>query len=1320
MSLIDTYREAGFDDREIRPLINQRRVRYAEAGFNRGELDTFFGSFNVPAAEELSELAPDVGEQDTEPVQKQQKLPIREQLKVQSALGQLPSPIAEEVRKRAIELQREKEFGAISETPFSVGQMIGNIPKNTTEIVNSVSSLIANTGIFTYKFGKNLITDVNTIFSGKLMEEEPVEGELQKQFKPATDLAKAIVTDWGLLLSGGTPKEIDKLPAGKAADMVFDILDRQGIGRTLKNFVQEHPVDAFFVTTAIYQAAGQGARLTMEGVNSFIPKGTKVADTLDSILSTKRTPIIYEMPVIDDGIEGVAKSVEFGRAYSENPLTKYIFQQSFDSVLEKYPGMNEMFGAHKAKKLLNNLRNVYEDATFKERARMHEDIFKQLNTLTKEEQAIMVPYLEGRLSLINESSEQFKGFETWYRSLIDTVQTDLMQRGALTATTIEERLYQPIMKATGLSKEQIMEEMGDFTPVYIHHFFPDKYAQKMGIHFADTTGKRFKPGFLKKSKGVSGYSESLKDILPKWTSEYIKYKNTEAFLTEFTSKFGVKVNIKDIEEIAGGLKVGDKVYEGYKIIAPDNYLSFYKRKIDFYKEVSKRMESATFDEAVGDALQGMSISVVGVSKNKAVYLVREELVKELESFATPVFGSQKAQDVIRLVVDKPTQIWKDSVLALAPRWIKNNVMGDIIFNTMEGVGPFSYSRGFQKIYQDVIPDELLKASFANVMKYNPKLGKTAETAIGGLVKELYDSKLVDGISKIKDTGYAINTMFEQPFVRALYVKLAREKAIKLIKEQKAKPVSGIKVEPLAQEAKKYKTAEEFVEGQIDTPEGLARQYGFNAEVKAENAGGEWSGFDKTVRAGTDRTPVNYRAGDWTGKDTTEFISTKKYPKNIEESAHEIAHGIFSENPEKAHVALREIQELGVPQEVAFESLVDMGGLYLLEPKAITNPKLKGVLDKWLADKVKTKSQLTDIWNKANAEVGSSSLTEENILATMAEMKSSPELVDPIIAQVKETLPVFNLTGNWERKYIRRLMPFYNWYKFMGKYAATLPIKHPFKTVAGRGLGALSEKQREDTYKDMFPFMAREIDDSGIPEVFNHLWPISNKDGKVTFFNTRGMNPFATIEDFTNLDLINMASPVVTIPYERITGRSAFGDREFRSGEKGIEYTVDGVKYTDFEKVRPPLMDHILSQFPQYDLIRQTLVPARQYDTGTILNPEPIIDEITGEPKYTIDNMEKMLNYMGIDKRTIDAIDLRTKWDNYQQRKRQALGAAFKKGQGKVSQALSFDEIRGVINEIKTDKKLWEKLSNEVSDSANIGAEETRRLRKKIQLEEGSM
>jgi len=1127
--IIDDLRKAGFNDAEIQPFVNERRTVLSEAGFSNQEIMEYTGTFNQPAAEELSRLAP---ETEYETSREQRKLPIREQLKVEKAIGGLPSSIGEEVRKRAIELQREKEFGTISEKPFSVGEMIGNIPRNTSEIVNSVSSLIANTGIFTYRFGKNLIKDANTVLSGRLRTEE-VEGEVQKQFKPTTDLVKAVITDWGLLLSGETPREIGKLPAGKAADMVFEILERQGALTTLKNFVQENPIDALFVGTALYQAVGRGAALTIEGVNKFIPKGTKVSQTIDEILSTKRTPIVYEMPVIEDDIMRVGKPVEFAREYSDNPLTKYIFQHSFDSVLEEYPGMAQMFGAHKSKRLLNGMRNMYEEATFEERGRLHQEVFTQLNTLTKEEQALMVSYLEGRSSLIFEPSEQFKGFETWYRTLINGVQGDLVQRGALTAEVIENRMYQPIMKATGLSKEAVMAELGDFSPAYVHHFFPDKYASKMGIHFADTTGKRFKPSILKKSKGIGGYSENLKEILPKMISEYTKFKNTEAFITEFTGKFGIKVNIGDVEEVVGGLKVGGKVYEGYKIIAPDNYLSFYKRKVDFYKEVSKRMDNATFDEAFGDALKGMSLSVVGVSKNKPVYLIKEELVSELESFATPIFGSSKAQDIVRLVVDKPTQVWKDSVLALAPRWIKNNVMGDIIFNTMEGVGPLSYSRGFQKMYHNVIPDELLKASFANVMKYNPKLGKTAETAVGGLVQSLYDSKVVEGLSKVTDTGYTINTMFEQPFVRALYVRLAREKAVKLLKSGKGK------------------------------------------------------------------------------------------------------------------------------------------------------------------------------------------ITEENILAKMAEMKTTPALVDPIIAKVKETLPVFNLTGNWERKYIRRIVPFYNWYKFMAKYGATLPAKHPFKTVAGRGLGALSENQREDAFKDAFPFMVSEIEDSGIPEVFSHMWPVGVKDGKVTFFNASGLNPFETIEDLVSLDLINMMSPVVTVPYEQVTGRSAFGDREFKSGEKGIEYTVDGVQYNDFEKVSPPLMDHILRQFPLYQLAKQSLVPARQYATGTILNPEPIIDEITGEPKFTIAHIEKLLNYMGIDRRTIDEVDLRERWDNYQSRKRQALGAAFKKGQG-GGQALSFPEIQAIISGIKSDSALWKRLDGEVRTSAEIRAEESRRLRDKIELEEGAL
>jgi hypothetical protein len=650
------------------------------------------------------------------------------------------------------------------------------------------------------------------------------------------------------------------------------------------------------------------------------------------------------------------------------------------------------------------------------------------------------------------------------------------------------------------------------------------FDAKMGIHFADTTGKRFKPGFFNKRYGVEGYSENLKEILPKYTSEYIKLKNTEQFINDFTKKFGIKVNLKNLKEVKGVLYIGDKAYPGHRILAPDGYLAYYRGKVDLQKEVIKHMENTTFNEAVGNVVAKLQLPTkeyLGVSRNRIVYLVPEEMLGELESFATPVFGSQKVQDVIRLVVDKPTQVWKDSVLAASPRWVKNNVMGDIIFNTFEGVGPLSYSRAFRTIYKDCIPDELLRASFANVMKYNPKLGKTAETTIGGFVQAFIDTKAVAGVAYAKDLGYSLNTMFEQPFVRALYVKIAREKAVRLLKAE------------------------------------------------------------KIVR------------------------------------------------------------------------------------------------------------------------------TEANVLAKMRVIKNDPILARPLVDKVHETLPVFNLLGNFEHKYIRRFVPFANWYKFMLKYGATLPSKHPFKLIGARGMGALTEEQREEVYKDYFPFMAREIESAGIPARFDHLWPIGSKgEPMAKFFNVRGMNPFTTIEDFVDLDFMNMASPIITVPMEQVSGRAIFGNRKFESGDAGITVTHKGMEYKEFAKVRPPLVDHILSQLPQYTLLKKWLVPARQWDTGTILNPDPILNPDTGEYVYPIESMEKILNMLGIDQKTLD---IQKVWYRYQNRKAQALGRALTKHR----ERLSFDDIQSILNELQADTELWEKLRNEMDEKAYYEEKKTREFLEKV-------
>jgi hypothetical protein len=310
-------------------------------------------------------------------------------------------------------------------------------------------------------------------------------------------------------------------------------------------------------------------------------------------------------------------------------------------------------------------------------------------------------------------------------------------------------------------------------------------------------------------------------------------------------------------------------------------------------------------------------------------------------------------------------------------------------------------------------------------------------------------------------------------------------------------------------------------------------------------------------------------------------------------------------------------------------------------------------------------------------------TEANILARMRVIKGDEVLVRPLVNKVHEILPVFNLLGNFERKYIRRFVPFVNWYKFMVNYGAKLPAQHPFKLVGARGLGALFEEHREQVFKDYFPFMTREIEGAGIPPRFDHMWPIGQRgDQMAKFFNVRGANPFTTISDFVELDFMNMASPIITVPIEQVTGRAIFGNRKFESGEAGVTVTHKGVEYKEFAKVRPPLVDHIMSQLPQYTLLKKWLVPARQWDTGTLLNPDPILNPDTGEYVYPIESLEKILNMLGVDQKTLDVQKV---WYKYQTRKAQALGRALTKHR----EYLSFEDIRSIMKAYYEEEKTRE-------------------------------
>jgi hypothetical protein len=114
----------------------------------------------------------------------------------------------------------------------------------------------------------------------------------------------------------------------------------------------------------------------------------------------------------------------------------------------------------------------------------------------------------------------------------------------------------------------------------------------------------------------------------------------------------------------------------------------------------------------------------------------------------------------------------------------------------------------------------------------------------------------------------------------------------------------------------------------------------------------------------------------------------------------------------------------------------------------------------------------------------------------------------------------------------------------------------------------------------------------------------------------------------------------------------------------------------------------------------------QWDTGTILNPDPILNPDTGEYVYPIESMEKILNMLGIDQKTLD---IQKVWYQYQNRKAQALGRALTKHR----EHLSFQDIQDILNELQADTELWKKLRDEMDEKAYYEEEKTREFLEKV-------
>jgi hypothetical protein len=221
-------------------------------------------------------------------------LPPADRYKTGIALRRINPTVAKEVRRMAL----EKRHGYIANDPPSFKNFVRNIdiPEYVDELVSGFSALIAGTGLFTYRFGRNIMQDGNEAIIQKGRPIFPGTGpRVEEQFKPVSDLVRAVYYDWKAMFAGEVSDEIGKLPMGEYRDAIFEKVERQGLGDTLKYFIQDNPLDALLIGYILKNIATSGARSSLSQIQKTVPKGTKVARALDSVLSTKRTPIIYSL-----------------------------------------------------------------------------------------------------------------------------------------------------------------------------------------------------------------------------------------------------------------------------------------------------------------------------------------------------------------------------------------------------------------------------------------------------------------------------------------------------------------------------------------------------------------------------------------------------------------------------------------------------------------------------------------------------------------------------------------------------------------------------------------------------------------------------------------------------------------------------------------------------------------------------------------------------------------------------------------------------------------------------------------------------------------
>lgn len=198
---------------------------------------------------------------------------------------------------------------------------------------------------------------------------------------------------------------------------------------------------------------------------------------------------------------------------------------------------------------------------------------------------------------------------------------------------------------------------------------------------------------------------------------------------------------------------------------------------------------------------------------------------------------------------------------------------------------------------------------------------------------------------------------------------------------------------------------------------------------------------------------------------------------------------------------------------------------------------------------------------------------------------------------------YDRTTPFESQVIRRLFPYYKFYKHSVELVTRFPFEHPLRGQVARQIGNAALRDTKALLKSYGLSWEKDV-----PESMQDSIPLYRDDGPdgkpvVWMFNTKGPNPFSAVSGKMAEETLNMLNPVVKVLLEQTTGMNFFQRERYRGAISSfVGREVDpktGRIVENFD--HPSFPEAFLRQFWPYQMAREWAANGRvPTDTASLL------------------------------------------------------------------------------------------------------------------------